>query len=115
MELNVPPWAFSVEGEVKSPGGDPDVLFNGIFDEELIVVMAYIPYPTQGKDGNEYQTGMFDLMIIYKMKKHTSEICLLIFFLQQMIVGQKNPLKWQKVLLRCLGPFGMVSSRKRSL
>lgn len=69
MELNVPPWAFSVEGEVKSPGGDPDVLFNGIFDEELIVVMAYIPYPTQGKDGNEYQTGMFDLMIYLQDEK----------------------------------------------
>ena len=69
MEITVPPWAFSVEGSVKSPGGDPDVLFNGIFDEELIVVMAYIPYPTQGKDGNEYQTGMFDLMIYLQDEK----------------------------------------------
>lgn len=69
MRIDVPPWAFSVEGEVKSPGGDPDVLFNGIFDDELIVVLAYVPSPTQGKDGHEYQTGMFDLMIYLQDEK----------------------------------------------
>lgn len=66
MEVKVAPWAFSVTGEVQSPDGDPDVLFNGIFDEELVAIVAYIPSPTQGKDGNEYQTGVFDLMLYFQ-------------------------------------------------
>lgn len=66
MDIKVAPWAFSVQGEVKSPDEDPDVLFNAMFDEELVAIVAYIPSPTQGKDGNEYQTGVFDLMIYFQ-------------------------------------------------
>lgn len=60
------PWAFSAEGEVAAPGGDPDLLINALFDGDLYAVLAYIPSATSGSDGQEYQVGLFDMMLYYE-------------------------------------------------
>lgn len=59
------PWAFVCEGDVKAPQGDPDLLFDGIDNDEVYVEIAYVPSPIGGSDGEEYQAGVFDMMIFY--------------------------------------------------
>lgn len=65
MRIISAPWAFHVQGRVKSPGGDPDAIFNALFERELVGVLAYIPSPSLGTDGKEYETGIFNFMIYY--------------------------------------------------
>ncbi|MCK9181851.1 MAG: hypothetical protein M0P13_03080 [Fibrobacteraceae bacterium] len=59
------PWAFVCEGDVKVPQGDPELLFDGIDNDEVYVEVAYVPSPIGGSDGEEYQAGIFDMMIFY--------------------------------------------------
>lgn len=59
----VTPWSFSAKGEVKAPNNDPDLLLDGIDNDEVVLVIAYLHYPTQGTDGQGYNVGMFDIRI----------------------------------------------------
>ena len=66
LEIVVAPWAFKAEGEVAAPGGDPDMLINALFDGDLYAVLAYVPSATSGADGQEYQVGLFDMMLFFE-------------------------------------------------
>ncbi|MCF0224387.1 MAG: hypothetical protein HUK20_08960 [Fibrobacter sp.] len=66
LRIEAAPWAFEAQGEVQSPGGDSDLLINGLFDGDVYAVLAYIPSPSVGADGLEYQTGLFDMMLFYE-------------------------------------------------
>lgn len=66
LKVDAAPWAFVATGEVQAPGGDGDVLFTGLFDGELYAVLAYVPSPAVGSDGQEYQVGFFDMMLYYE-------------------------------------------------
>lgn len=66
LEIVAAPWAFKAEGEVAAPGGDPDMLINALFDGDLYAVLAYVPSATSGADGQEYQVGLFDMMLFFE-------------------------------------------------
>jgi len=66
LEVVASPWAFKAEGEVAAPGGDPDMLINALFDGDLYAVLAYVPSATSGADGQEYQVGLFDMMLYFE-------------------------------------------------
>ena len=66
LTVDVAPWAFQVTGEVQAPGGDGDVLINALFDGDLYTVLAYVPSPATGTDGEEYQVGFFDMMLYFE-------------------------------------------------
>ncbi len=66
LEIVAAPWAFKAEGEVAAPGGDPDMLINALFDGDLYAVLAYVPSVTSGADGQEYQVGLFDMMLFFE-------------------------------------------------
>lgn len=59
----VTPWSFSAKGEVKAPNNDEYLLLDGIDDEEVVIIVAYLPFPSQGTDGKGYQVGIFDLRV----------------------------------------------------
>ncbi len=59
----VTPWSFSAKGEMKALNNDPDLLLDGIDNDEVVIVIAYLHYPTQGADGQGYNVGMFDLRV----------------------------------------------------
>lgn len=65
IKVDYAPWAFTAEGSVKAPQGDPDLLFNSIDGDQLYIVVAYAPAPIGGSDGLEYQAGIYDIMIYY--------------------------------------------------
>lgn len=65
LRVDVAPWAFVYTGKIVAPNGDPDVLMDALAGDELYVVIAYVPSPVQGSDGNEYQPGVFDMMLYY--------------------------------------------------
>lgn len=66
LKVDVAPWAFVATGEVQAPGGDGDVLITALFDSELYAVLAYVPSATSGSDGEEYQAGLFDMMLYFE-------------------------------------------------
>lgn len=66
LQIESAPWAFSAEGEVAAPGGDPELLITALFDGDLYAVLAYVPSATSGSDGLEYQVGLFDMMLYYE-------------------------------------------------
>lgn len=66
LEIVAAPWAFRAEGEVAAPGGDSDMLINALFDGDLYAVLAYVPSATSGTDGQEYQVGLFDMMLFFE-------------------------------------------------
>ncbi|WP_295858026.1 hypothetical protein [uncultured Fibrobacter sp.] len=66
LDIVAAPWAFKAEGEVAAPGGDPDMLINALFDGDLYAVLAYVPSATSGTDGQEYQVGLFDMMLFFE-------------------------------------------------
>jgi len=66
LDIVAAPWAFKAEGEVAAPGGDPDMLINALFDGDLYAVLAYVPSATSGTDGQEYQVGLFDMMLYFE-------------------------------------------------
>lgn len=66
LQIVAAPWAFKAEGEVAAPGGDPDMLINALFDGDLYAVLAYVPSATSGADGQEYQVGLFDMMLFFE-------------------------------------------------
>lgn len=66
LEIVAAPWAFRAEGEVAAPGGDSDMLINALFDGDLYAVLAYVPSATSGADGQEYQVGLFDMMLFFE-------------------------------------------------
>ncbi len=65
LKVDVAPWSFVYKGQVKAPNGDPYLLFDGMDAGDVFIVIAYVPAPVQGSDGEEYQTGIFDVMIYY--------------------------------------------------
>ena len=65
LKVEAAPWAFQAIGEVRAPNGDPDLLINGLFDGDVYAVLAYIDQPTSGSDGQEYNVGLFDMMLYF--------------------------------------------------
>lgn len=65
LKVEAAPWAFQAIGEVRAPNGDPDLLINALFDGDVYAVLAYTDQPTQGSDGKEYNTGLFQMMLYY--------------------------------------------------
>ena len=66
LQIVAAPWAFKAAGEVAAPGGDPDMLINALFGGDLYAVLAYVPSATSGADGQEYQVGLFDMMLFFE-------------------------------------------------
>lgn len=65
LKVEAAPWAFQAIGEVRAPNGDPDLLINALFDGDVYAVLAYIDQPASGTDGQEYNVGLFDMMLYY--------------------------------------------------
>ena len=65
LKVDVAPWSFVYKGQVKAPNGDPYLLYDGIDAGDVFIVIAYVPAPVQGPEGDEYQAGIFDIMIYY--------------------------------------------------
>ena len=65
LKVDVAPWSFTYKGQVKAPNGDPYLLYDGIDAGDVFIVIAYVPAPVQGPEGDEYQAGIFDIMIYY--------------------------------------------------
>ena len=65
LKVEAAPWAFQAIGEVRAPNGDPDLLINALFDGDVYAVLAYVDQPTSGTDGQEYNVGLFDMMLYF--------------------------------------------------
>lgn len=65
LKVNAAPWAFHAIGEVRAPAGDPNLLINALFENNLYAVLAYVPQVATGSDGKEYNVGLFDMMLYY--------------------------------------------------
>ena len=65
LKVEAAPWAFQAIGEVRAPNGDSDLLINALFDGDVYAVLAYIDQPASGTDGQEYNVGLFDMMLYY--------------------------------------------------
>ena len=65
LVVDVAPWAFQADGEVQSPGGESDALITGLFEGDVYAVLAYVPSTAPGSDGQEYQVGLFDMMLFF--------------------------------------------------
>lgn len=65
LKVEAAPWAFQAIGEVRAPAGDPDLLINALFDGDVYAVLAYLPQTSSGSDGEEYNVGLFEMMLYY--------------------------------------------------
>ena len=65
LKVEAAPWAFQAIGEVRAPNGDPDLLINALFDGDVYAVLAYVDQTASGTDGQEYNVGLFDMMLYY--------------------------------------------------
>ena len=65
LKVEAAPWAFQAIGEVRAPNGDPDLLINGLFDGDVYAVLAYVDQTASGTDGQEYNVGLFDMMLYF--------------------------------------------------
>lgn len=65
LKVEATPWAFQAIGEVRAPAGDPDLLINALFDGDVYAVLAYLPQTASGSDGEEYNVGLFEMMLYY--------------------------------------------------
>ena len=65
LRVEAAPWAFQAIGEVRAPNGDPDLLINALFDGDVYAVLAYVDQTASGTDGQEYNVGLFDMMLYY--------------------------------------------------
>lgn len=65
LKVDVAPWAFQAIGEVRAPNGDPEILREALFEGDLYAVLAYIDNSPVEVNGEEYQVGLFDIMLYY--------------------------------------------------
>lgn len=65
LKVDVAPWAFHAIGEVRAPNGDTDILREALFEGEVYAVLAYIDNSPVDVNGEEYQVGLFDMMLYY--------------------------------------------------
>jgi hypothetical protein len=65
LKVDVAPWAFQAIGEVRSPTGDAESIREALFDGDLYAVLAYIDNSPVEVNGEEYQVGLFDIMLYY--------------------------------------------------
>ena len=65
LKVDVAPWAFQAIGEVRSPTGDAESIREALFEGDLYAVLAYIDNSPVEVNGEEYQVGLFDIMLYY--------------------------------------------------
>ncbi|MCQ2122375.1 MAG: hypothetical protein MJY78_11180 [Fibrobacter sp.] len=66
LKVEAAPWAFQAIGEARVVAGDPQLLVTALYEGSIYVVVAYTPNSkAAGKDGKEYNAGVFDLMLYY--------------------------------------------------
>ena len=65
LKVDVAPWAFQAIGEVRSPTGDTESIREALFEGDLYAVLAYIDNSPVEVDGEEYQVGLFDIMLYF--------------------------------------------------
>ena len=65
LKVDVAPWAFQAIGEVRAPNGDPEILREALFEGDLYAVLAYIDNSPVEVNGEQYQVGLFDIMLYY--------------------------------------------------
>ena len=65
LKVDVAPWAFQAIGEVRAPNGDPELLREALFEGEVYAVLAYIDNSPVEVNGEQYNVGLFDIMLYY--------------------------------------------------
>ena len=65
LKVDVAPWSFQAIGEVRAPNGDTEILREALFEGDLYAVLAYIDKSPVEVNGDEYQVGLFDMMLYY--------------------------------------------------
>ena len=65
LKVDVAPWSFQAIGEVRVPNGDTEALREALFEGDLYAVLAYIDNSPVEVNGEEYQVGLFDVMIYF--------------------------------------------------
>ena len=65
LKVDVAPWSFQAIGEVRSPTGDTESIREALFEGDLYAVLAYIDNSPVEVNGEEYQVGLFDIMLYY--------------------------------------------------
>ena len=65
LKVDVAPWSFQAIGEVRVPNGDSEALREALFEGDLYAVLAYIDNSPVEVNGEEYQVGLFDVMIYF--------------------------------------------------
>ena len=66
LKVEAAPWAFQAIGEARVVAGDPQLLVNALYEGSIYAIVAYTPNSkAAGKDGKEYNAGVFDLMLYY--------------------------------------------------
>jgi len=65
LKVDVAPWSFQAIGEVRAPNGDTEILREALFEGDLYAVLAYIDKSPVEVNGEEYQVGLFDMMLYY--------------------------------------------------
>ncbi|MBR4784995.1 MAG: hypothetical protein IK012_07050 [Fibrobacter sp.] len=65
LKVDVAPWAFQAIGEVRVPNGDTEALREALFEGDLYAVLAYIDNSPVEVKGEEYQVGLFDIMLYF--------------------------------------------------
>ncbi|MCQ2061176.1 MAG: hypothetical protein MJY47_06280 [Fibrobacter sp.] len=66
LKVEAAPWAFQAIGEARVVAGDPQLLVSALYEGSIYVIVAYVPdSKAAGKDGKEYNAGVFDLMLYY--------------------------------------------------
>ena len=65
LKVDVAPWSFQAIGEVRAPNGDTEALREALFEGDLYAVLAYIDKSPVEVNGEEYQVGLFDIMLYY--------------------------------------------------
>ena len=65
LKVDVAPWSFQAIGEIRVPNGDTEALREALFEGDLYAVLAYIDNSPVEVNGEEYQVGLFDIMVYY--------------------------------------------------
>ena len=65
LKVDVAPWSFQAIGEVRVPNGDTEALREALFEGDLYAVLAYIDNSPVEVNGEEYQVGLFDIMLYF--------------------------------------------------
>lgn len=65
LKVDVAPWAFQAIGEVRAPNGDSELLREALFEGEVYAVLAYIDNSPVEVNGEQYNVGLFDIMLYY--------------------------------------------------